>query len=333
MVREVPAGRPHQEHEVREQDERVDAPGPVPGRVERRRQRVEAFDVGSFPGAEEAAVQHLLNGLHHVEVLGRRHPAPGRHHAVRPVERVGERLVPDAGELARLLRGRLLRVEDRRVVELGEGVDEQLPVAADVGPVLVDLRHLVEGVAGDAGAELPEVLVQRGRVVGVEVHEDEPLPHLQLDPRQPVVRPVEVEELRLLLDEGQLTLGAVAPPVVLAGELAARPLRLLAGVVVPDQLVAAVAADVVEGADLPVLPPHHDDGRPGGGDLPGEVAAGAGHLLDPADVEPGPGEDGLALELVVLRRDRVLVRHRRGPELRVVLRPAPRRRLREVRHL
>jgi hypothetical protein len=45
------------------------------------------------------------------------------------------------------------------MVELGEGVDEQLPVGPDVGPVLVDLGHLVERIAGQTGAEGAEVLV------------------------------------------------------------------------------------------------------------------------------------------------------------------------------
>ena len=174
--------------------------------------------------------------------------------------------------------------------------------------------------------------MHRRRVLGVEVDEDEPLPRLDLDRGQPVVLLVEVEELGLLLHEGQLALRGVAPPVVLAGELAARPLRLLAGVVVPDQLVAAVTADVVEGVDLAVLPAHDHDGGAGGGDLLREVAARARHLLDAADVQPGPGEDGLALELVVLRRDRVLVGHRPGAELGVVLGPAAHVGLREVRH-
>ena len=36
------------------------------------------------------------------------------------------------------------------MVELRERIDEELPVAPDVGPVLVDLGHLVERVAVDA---------------------------------------------------------------------------------------------------------------------------------------------------------------------------------------
>ena len=47
----------------------------------------------------------------------------------------------------------------------------------------------------------------------------------------------------------------------------------------------------------------------------------ARQVVDPADVQPGPPEDGLALELEELRRHRVLERHGAGAELRVVLGP------------
>ena len=74
---------------------------------------------------------------------------------------VGQRLEAVALELARLLGDGLLRVQNRCVVELREGVDEELPVAPDLGPVLVDLGHLAERVALEPGAELAEVLAQR----------------------------------------------------------------------------------------------------------------------------------------------------------------------------
>ena len=136
-----------------------------------------------------------------------------------------------------------------------------------------------------------------------------------------VVRLVEVEELLLLLDERACTVEVVAPGVVLADELARGAARLLLGVVVPDQLVPAVPAHVVEGTDLAVLPLHDDDGRLGDGELLGEVAPRARQLLDPAHVEPGPLEDGLALQLEELLGYGVLVIHRLGPEVEV-LRPA-----------
>ena len=333
MVREVPARLPDEQHEVGEEHEGVDSPGLVVGGIHRRRQLVQALDVGLGPRTEQPAPEDPLDRLDHVEVLRRRHAAPRRHHAVGPVELVGQGLEPVAGELARLVGGGLLGVENRGMVELGEGVDEQLPVGTDVGPVLVDLGHLVERIAGDAVPELPEVLAQRRGVVGIEVDEDEALPRLDLDAGQPVVVPVEVEELRLLLDEGQLALGGVAPTVVLAGELAAGPAGLVTGVVVPDELVAAVPADVVEDVDLTVGAPDDHQRGPGRVELLGEVAPVAGELLHPADVQPGAGEDGLALELVVIGRDRVLVGHRSRAELGVVLGPAALGGLREMRHV
>ena len=168
---------------------------------------------------------------------------------------------------------------------------------------------------------------------GIEVDEDEALPGLHLHAGEAVVVLVEVEEFRLLLDEGQIALGGVAPAVVLAGELAARAAGLLAGIVGPDQLVPPVTANVVEDVDLPVLAPDDDQRGPRRVELLGEVAAVPGELLHPPDVQPGAGEDGLALELVVVGGDRVLIGHRSGAELGVVLGPAALSGLREMRHI
>src|SRR5262249_38856976 len=66
------------------------------------------------------------------------------------------------------------------------------------------------------------------------------------------------------------------------------------------------------------------------GELLREEPALAPELLDAPDVQPGPLEDGLALELVELGRDRALVRHRSGPQLRIVIRPRPLRGFREL---
>src|SRR3546814_3459305 len=100
----------------------------------------------------------------------------------------------------------------------------------------------------DAGAHLAHVVEQRRRL-GVAVHEDEPGPDLAAEGDEAELLHVEVEELLLLLDEGESALEVVAPAVVLAGELPAGPSHLFAGVVLPHELVAAVAADVVEGPD------------------------------------------------------------------------------------
>src|SRR5581483_2017313 len=103
---------------------------------------------------------------------------------------------------------------------------------------------------------------------------------------QAVVGLVEVEELALLLHEVEPAVEPVPPPVVLAGELPARAVDLFTGVVLPHELVAAVPADVVEGADGAVGVAHHDHRRTRRRDLTGEVAAPTRQLLDAADVEP-----------------------------------------------
>ncbi len=118
--------------------------------------------------------------------------------------------------------------------------------------------------------------------------------------REAVVGLVEVEELTLLLHEREVAFERVAPPVVLALELPAGAVHLFVGVVLPHQLVPAVAADVVERTHLVVAGAHHDDRGAGRVDLLGEVAPLLRDLLHPTDVEPRPGEDRLALELVVL---------------------------------
>jgi hypothetical protein len=115
----------------------------------------------------------------------------------------------------------------------------------------------------------------------------------------------------------------IPPGVVLAGELAAGAGRLLGGEVVPDQLVAPVPADVVEGADLPVLAPHQDQRRVRDRELLGEVAAGPGQALHPPDVEPGPFEDRRPFGLVTGGIDGIAVIDRAGAELGIVGGPAP----------
>jgi hypothetical protein len=130
--------------------------------------------------------------------------------------------------------------------------------------------------------------------------EDEARPDVAVHRDEAVVGLVQVEELTLLLHERAPAVELVLPAVVLADELAAAAARLLAREVGPYQLVAAVAADVVEGADLAVHAAHDDDRRVGERELLREVAALAGELLDAPDVQPAALEDGLPLELVEL---------------------------------
>src|SRR5206468_6576450 len=126
----------------------------------------------------------------------------------------------------------------------------QLPVAADVAAVLVHLRHRVERVPLEVAAELPEVVEQRCGVVRVEVDEDEAFPRVNLHRSKPELALVEVEELVFLLDECARAVEAVAPAVVLAGELTRRTAGLFLRKVLPHELVAAMPADVVKRAHL-----------------------------------------------------------------------------------
>jgi hypothetical protein len=93
-----------------------------------------------------------------------------------------------------------------------------------------------------------------------------------------------------------------------------------------------VPADVVERPDLAVLTSNHDDRRVSRVDLFGEIVSRPGDLLHPTHLKPRPLEDGLPLEVVELRRDRILIGHRLGAELRVMLGPAALGGLREASH-
>ena len=186
---------------------------------------------------------------------------PGRaDEPVGAVDPVVRRLEPGLARGVRVLRRRLPRVQHRCVIELLEGVHVDLPVRLHLGAVVPALRHLVEGIALERRDHRPEEVPQRLLGLLGEVHEDEAFPHLAVHGDEAVLALVQVEELALLLDEGQRALEVVTPAVVLAGELAAGAARLLARVVLPHQLVAAVAADVVEGAH-PALHVAHDDDR------------------------------------------------------------------------
>src|SRR5262245_10853349 len=220
-------------------------------------------------------------------------------------------------------RGRhLLGVQRRDMVVLLERVREQLPVAVVVRDEVVAFGERAERVPVERRDHRPEELPQALPRLASEIDEDEPVPHLAVDGRETVSVPLDAEELVLLLNERELAVEAVAPAVILADELAAYPLRFFARELVPYELVAAVAADVVEGAHSAALVAHHDDRGARDLDLPGHVAADARHILDPPDVQPRPLEDRLALERVELRRHAVRERDRAGPGLRVGLRPA-----------
>ena len=141
------------------------------------------------------------------------------------------------------------------------------------------LRHLVEGIAGEAGAELAHVLTERGRV-GVEVHEDEPLPHVRSDGHEPEVGLVQVEELVLneAMDSFDVALEGVSrrrDALVLRAEVSDRARKVRAGAVgleLADEFAAVVG-----------LPSHVTQGdaaaRQVALDALGEPLAGLGRAL------------------------------------------------------
>ena len=129
----------------------------MPGRVQAGRELVEA-DVWLVPRAEETAARLALDRLDEAQVLRRCATRPRRHHSVGTIEVVREGLVADVGEAPGFFSDGLLRVQDGRVVELGERVDEELPVAPDVGAVAMHLGELVERVPLEALGELAEVV-------------------------------------------------------------------------------------------------------------------------------------------------------------------------------
>ena len=130
----------------------------------------------------------------------------------------------------------------------------------------------------------------------LEVDEDEALPGVGRQRREPEPLPRDLVEVVLVEDAAELALEVVRPPVKAAAEVAAALAALL-----PYELVAPVGADVVERADDAIRAVDDEHRCPTDGDLPDEVRAGRGHVVDAADVQPYAAEDVLTLELRVLR--------------------------------
>ena len=151
-----------------------------------------------------------------------------------------------------------------------------------------------------------------------EIDEDEAGPDLAVHRRHPQLALVEVEELILIGDVVDHAVQPVSPAVVLAGEGAAAARRLLCRVLLPDHLVAAVGAHIVERVHVVVEVAGDHDRRQLAGQLAGEVRPLAWQPFDPPDAQPVSLEHGLALGGEELLRDRVFVVDRRGAELGVV---------------
>ena len=215
----VPARFPDQDGEVREELERRQPPRVHLAGVDPRRQLTQ---IRLVPGAEQPAARHPVGRL---DVLRRHLPHTvqatcRRDQPVRTVDLVVRGLVPHLGDPGAEVGRMLADVYDGCVVEFHEGVREHLPVGAALDAEGVAVGHLVERVVLDPEQQGAEELPERlARVLG-EVHEDEAGEHVAVHRHQAVVGPVEVEELPLLLRERAGAVEPVAPPVVLAGELA-----------------------------------------------------------------------------------------------------------------
>src|SRR6202035_1884225 len=125
---------PDQDHEVREDLEGVEAPRVAPSRVDPRRLLV-VLEIGLVPGTEEATARDALYWLEHVLRQVPRMDARRADDAVRTVDRVSGRLEAGLLRRRRPIGWRLLRVQNRCVVKLLEGVHVELPVRVHRGAV------------------------------------------------------------------------------------------------------------------------------------------------------------------------------------------------------
>ena len=154
--------------------------------------------------------------------------------------------------------------------------------------MLLDETELLRLELLEVPRDRAEVFEQRSRA-GVLVDEH-PVGELLAAHRHQRVRAhVEPDEVTLVAQVHQLTVERVGPAVVGADEtVAASRVRL-------HQRCAAMAAGVVERADLPVLATHDQDRRTG--PVPEHEAAGVRQLVGMAGVEPGALPERLLLGL------------------------------------
>ena len=187
-------------------------------------------------------------------------------------------------------------VLEGQVVKLVLGVEGHLPVRALVDPVGLHQRHLVEGAAVELTGDAAEVFAQRLGRLGRQIDEDEALPDARVDRGEAVLPLVEAEEILLVRHADQRAGVAVDPVVEVAVEAAGARALL-----VQHQRVAAVGADVVEGAHHTVRAPDEQQGDLADGEVADDIVAGLRDVVHAADVDPAPAEDALALQRVVRR--------------------------------
>ena len=327
-VRDVVAPVPNLDRQVREQPELVVAPRRNLSLVEEAGQRSEVGNiVGSEqPGAEQPVHPPLVlgRGPGRARFARREHRRPGHRR-----EHVGaeEVVVVRVDRRHHLLRLRQVGVDElpvhvRRVVPLAHGVDRELPVAVDLRREPVALRHPLQRIRLELEDAITEEGAQRHGVLR-EVDEDEPGEHVAVHLRHPQGALVEVEELLFLGDVGDAPIEPVAPPVILARELAARAAGLLLRVLLPNDLVAAMGAHVVERVHGAVEIACDDDRRQSARQVAGEVRPRSRQSFRAADAQPCPLEHRFSLGLEELLVDAVVVVDGGSPELGVERRELP----------
>ena len=306
LVRE-PHARQHVQNQVRKDHVQVEPELGAARRVHVRGQRV--LGRGALGDGLAEAVRH---GRGRARLVLRVAVHDAR--AVRAVQ-------PHFGQMAQrvVLAGERVRVgspvDGVDVIALGKRVQGDLPIAAQLGPIRVARRQVGVGKAAQALAQFTEVGFQRLRRFRMQVDEDETLPGLGRDAREPVVGFVEMMEEPFVGHADQLAVGVVHPAVEFARKMLAVPGGL------PRQRVPAVRTDVVEAAQDAVLPADQQHGRAADVHAAHQIIAGPRHLFVAADVQPDRAEHALALQREIGGRNARLGRHRFGAQLGVCLGP------------
>lgn len=183
-----------------------------------------------------------------------------------------------------------VRMHLRAVITLAVIVEEKLPIGLDLVDALMDRPQLGEPPGFELAREARQGFLERDRIRG-EIHEQQALPVGDGRRFEPVLLRIEAGDLGHVGRGAQAAVQPVGPGVV-------RTLKGMAELAVGGEAeaAAAVAAEVVEGADRSiVLIGAADDHDALPVQLEQEEAAGRGELRDVAGEEPGAVKDPLAL--------------------------------------
>src|ERR1700677_4280275 len=168
-----------------------------------------------------------------------------------------------------VLDGVLLIIENRvkalvqvrnMVATVEEVVDEDFPVAMNVVDSAIEVMQFADAERCNAPDQTSEKLCQRGRTI-VEVNEDEAFPGFHSNRNQAVLCAVEIFDAFKLRHAFERSIKAVVPPVI--GAMQER--GVTTGL--SYNRSGVVAANIVEGTQISVVAPNHDDRltRHGGG--------------------------------------------------------------------